>query len=141
MSVPDLRFNTPNSMQDTGRGQKSNWLVACSNWADLLNTDVMGAYFRSNNKHLIKLQRISIQGTSETLWSSSKCTHQDPIPRTIDSLGLHAAPGNCIFKTLQGNLVGTKGCKSLKHPPIEHCQTCLPSTVNRLVYIPISNMG
>lgn len=45
MSVPDLRFNTHNNMQDTGRGQKSNWLVARSNWADLLNTDVMDAYF------------------------------------------------------------------------------------------------
>lgn len=57
---------------------------------------------------------VSVYGTSELLWISSKYAHQDSILRIIDSQSLSTAPGNYIFKMLQGALVDTKGCISLK---------------------------
>ena len=86
-------------MQEIGRGlgdfcsqtrflshKPDFWFVAHNNWSDFLNIYVMDAYFRSNNKHLVKLYKISIHSTPEALWSPSEYPHQDSISRTVDSL-------------------------------------------------------
>ena len=104
-------------MQEIGRGlgdfcpqtrflshKPDFWFVAHNNWFDFLNIYVMDTYFQSNNKHLVKLYKISIHSTPEALWSPSEYLHQDSISRTVDSLGLCAAPGNCMSKMLQGDL-------------------------------------
>ena len=98
-------------MQETGRGlgdfcptNQIFGLLLTITGLTFLNTYVMDAYFQSNNKHLVKLYKISIHSTPEALWSFSECPHQESISRTVDLLGLHAAPGNCMSKMLQGDL-------------------------------------
>ena len=98
-------------MQETGRGLEDFFptnqifgLLLTITGLAFLNTYVMDAYFQSNNKHLVKLYKISIHSTPEALWSFPECPHQDSISRTVDLLGLRAAPGNCLSKMLQGDL-------------------------------------